>query len=180
MMDSLLSGTIFGIPEMMPDNCQATFLGSSGIIFGISRLFLGYKKKPKQGNKGCFRAFKRVFVLSYVNLCNTSQHIYHVNHPFEGCLDEGTPSVFSCWARLSSLQSPSCPVFTKDPDNRESSRANGPNICVLQLQLLHKKKSCILLCSPLLEEGVSHGHIAGLPDHIIYLFFDKAVVLSGH
>ena len=68
MMDSLLSGIIFGIsetiPEMMPDDCQATFLGSSGIILGISRLFVGYKKKPKQGNQGCFRAFKRVFLLS--------------------------------------------------------------------------------------------------------------------
>ena len=66
---------------MMPENCQATFLGSSGIIFGISRLFFGYKKKPKQGNTDCFRAFKLVFVLSYVNMCSISQHSYHVNHP---------------------------------------------------------------------------------------------------
>ena len=69
---------------MMPTDCQATFLGLSGIIFGISRLsFLGYKKKPKQGNQGCFTAFKRVFVLSYVNLWYISQHSYHVNHPFK-------------------------------------------------------------------------------------------------
>ena len=61
VMGSSLSGTIFGIPEIMPDNCQATYLGSSGIIFGMSRLFLGYKNKPKQGNQGCFRAFKGVF-----------------------------------------------------------------------------------------------------------------------
>ena len=68
---------------MMPDDCQATFLGSSGIIFGISRLFLGYKKKPKQVKQGCFRAFNRVFVLSYVNLCYINPHSYHVNHPFK-------------------------------------------------------------------------------------------------
>ena len=83
VMGSKLSGTIFWIPEIMPDDCQATFLGSSGIIFGISRLFLGYKKKPKQGNQGCFREFKGVFVPSYANLCYISQHSYHVNHPFK-------------------------------------------------------------------------------------------------
>ena len=55
-------------------------------------------------------------------------------------LDISTTSAVSCWARLSSFQSPSCPVFTQDPDNRESCRANGPNIRVLQLQLLQKKK----------------------------------------
>ena len=83
IMGSLLSDTIFGIPEIMPDNCQATFLGSSGIIFGISRLFLGYKKKPKHGNQGCIRVFKGVFILSYANLCYISQYRNHVNHPFK-------------------------------------------------------------------------------------------------
>ena len=64
MMNSLLSGTTFGIlvtiPEMMPDNHQATFFGSSSIIFG-------HKKKPKQGKGGCFRDF--FLIPSYVNLC---------------------------------------------------------------------------------------------------------------
>ena len=36
---------------MMPDACQAKNLGSSGIIFGISRLFLGNKKSLKQDKK---------------------------------------------------------------------------------------------------------------------------------
>ena len=88
------SGIIIGIsekiPEMVPDNCQAPFLGPSctsfgivrhqfwdsqapvlglsGTIFGISRLFLGYKKKPKRFNKGCFMVFKGVLELPYVNI----------------------------------------------------------------------------------------------------------------
>ena len=71
---------------MMPEDCQVTFLGLSGIIFGITLIFR-VKKKPKQGNQGCFRAFKRVFVLSYVNLCYISQHSYHVNHPFKNIMN---------------------------------------------------------------------------------------------
>ena len=46
-MESLLSRIIFGtqktIPEMMLDDFQATFLGLSSMIFGISPLFFGVK-----------------------------------------------------------------------------------------------------------------------------------------
>ena len=52
-------------------------MGSSGMIFGISRLFLGYKKEPKRGNGGSFRAFNGFFV---------SQLSDHVNHPFKDTL----------------------------------------------------------------------------------------------
>ena len=58
-------------------------MGSSGMIFGISRLFLGYKKEPKRGNGGSLRAFKGFFLLSYVNMGYISQLIDHVNHPFK-------------------------------------------------------------------------------------------------
>ena len=59
---------------MMPDNCQATFLGSSGNIFGISHLFLGYKKKPKQGNEGCFRVLKW-FLYSPMSICSIKVNV---------------------------------------------------------------------------------------------------------
>ena len=58
-------------------------LGSSGTSFGISRLFLGYKKEPKRCNEGCFRVFKGVLELPYVNICYISSHSNHVNHPFK-------------------------------------------------------------------------------------------------
>ena len=86
------------IPKLVPDDRQAPFLGYflrsqfwdrqaavlglSGTSFGISRLFLGYKKELKLCSKGCFRVFKGVLDLPYVNICYTSSHSNHVNHPF--------------------------------------------------------------------------------------------------
>ena len=101
LLYSQSSGIIFGIsetiPEMVPDNRQAPFLGQSGTSFGIvrhqfwdcqapvlgSHIFLGYKKEPKLWNEGCFRVFKGVSELPYVNICHISSHSNHVNHPFK-------------------------------------------------------------------------------------------------
>ena len=54
----------------------------SGTSFGISRLFLGYKKEPKLCNEGCFRVFKGVLELPYVNIFYKSSPSKHANHPF--------------------------------------------------------------------------------------------------
>ena len=62
---------------------QAPVLGLSGTSFGISHLFLGYKKEPKLWHEGCFRVFKGVLELPYVNICHISSHSNHVNHPFK-------------------------------------------------------------------------------------------------
>ena len=84
-----ISGIVSEIPNMrpddwlyrrvqtVPDNRQAPILKSSGTSFGISRLLFGYKKEPKR----CFRVFKGVFELPYVNICYISSHSNHVNHP---------------------------------------------------------------------------------------------------
>ena len=67
---------------MAPDNRQAAFLGQSGTSFGMSHLFLGYKKEPKRFNQACFRVFKRVLELPYFNTCYISSHGDHVNRSF--------------------------------------------------------------------------------------------------
>ena len=65
-------------------------MGLSGTSFGISCLFLGYKKGPKQSKEGCFRVFKGVLELPFVNICYLSSHSNHVNHPFKGCQEGKT------------------------------------------------------------------------------------------
>ena len=57
------SGTSFEIVRHQFWDCQALVLGSSGTSFGISRLFLGYKNEPKWCNKGCFRVLKGLLEL---------------------------------------------------------------------------------------------------------------------
>ena len=83
-----LSGTFFG-------DCQASFSGLSGNYFGISRLFLGYKKEPKKGKGGGdgFKVFNGVFVLSNVNFCYRSQHSDHGNHPFKNITTHWWPKL---------------------------------------------------------------------------------------
>ena len=78
-----LSGTSFGTIRHQFWDRQAPVLGLSGTSFGISRLFLGYKKEPKQCKEGFFRVFKGVLELPYVIICYMISHSDHVNYPFK-------------------------------------------------------------------------------------------------
>ena len=77
-----LSGIFLGILRHLFWTVRYIFLGLSGNFFGISCLFLGYKKEPRGGNGGGFKVFKGVFVLSNVNMCYRRQHCDNENHPF--------------------------------------------------------------------------------------------------
>ena len=88
----------------------APVLGSSGTSFGISRSFLGYKKEPKRCNKGCFRVFKGVLELPYVNICYSD----HVNHPYEK------------WLHLGSL---GAPCITDPIVRPEFCESRVPGVC---------------------------------------------------
>ena len=77
-----LSGTSFGTVRYQFWDRQAPVLGSSGISFGISRLFFGYKKDSKRYNEGCFSVSKGVLEIPYINICYISSHSDHVNHPY--------------------------------------------------------------------------------------------------
>ena len=51
------------IPEMVPDNCQAPFLGPSGTSFGIVRHQFWDSQAPVLGSHAYFFEFKTCFTL---------------------------------------------------------------------------------------------------------------------
>ena len=67
LLYSQSSGIIFGIsetiPEMVPDNCQAPFLGPSGTSFGIVRHQFWDHQAPVLGCHAYFLEFKTCFTL---------------------------------------------------------------------------------------------------------------------